>query len=158
MNITAKPIVDDKFWILEEDGTHVGTLHKKENNKFMLSAKGQERYFSKKDELTKLFGKNFFGSKIKTSISHSEVRDVHGYPTSCYPYNPLYNVQKRLPLFTKSETSKSLYCAGYYTIKFDKGWVKSFCPKLITIERYTYNGPFKSELEMKQVLANVKSN
>ena len=40
MNIKAKPIVDGKFWILEEDGEKIGTLHKKENNKFMLSAKG----------------------------------------------------------------------------------------------------------------------
>lgn len=158
MNITAKTIVDDKFWILEEDGTKIGTLRKKENNKFMLSAKGQDRYFSKKDELTKMFGKDFFGSKIKATISHTEIRDVHGYPTSCYPYNPLYNVQKRLPLFTKSETSKSLYCAGYYTIKFEKGWVRSFCPKLITIERYEYSGPYTTELEMKQALSNAKSN
>jgi hypothetical protein len=51
-----------------------------------------------------------------------------------------------------------LYCAGYYIIRFDKGWVKSFCPKLITIERYENRGPFKTEFEMKQVLSNVKSN
>jgi hypothetical protein len=61
-------------------------------------------------------------------------------------------------LFTKSNASKSLYCAGYYTIKFEKGWVRSFCPKLITIERYENKGPFKSEFEMKAVLSNAKSN
>ena len=70
----------------------------------------------------------------------------------------MYDVQRKLPLFTKSNASKSLYCAGYYIIKFDKGWVKSHCPKLITIERYPYKGPFKTEFEMKQVLANAKSN
>ena len=152
----AKPIVDGKFWIVEENGSKVGTLHKKENNKFMLSAQGGEVYFSRKDELTKAFGKDFFQVSSKTKISHEEIRDVYGYPTSCRPYNPVFNIQKKLPLFTKSNASKSLYCAGYYTIKFDKGWVKSFCPKLITIERYPYKGPFKSELEMKQVLANAK--
>lgn len=156
--VKANPIVNDKFWIIEEDGERIGTLHKKENNKFMLSANGYERYFSKKDELTKIFGKDFFGSKIKTSISSSEIRDVHGFPTSCYPFNPMYNVKTKLPLFTKSETSKSLYCAGYYTIKFDKGWAKAFCPKLITIERYPHQGPFRTEIEMKQALSNVKSN
>ena len=51
--------------------------------------------------------------------------------------------------------SKSLYCAGYYTIKFEKGWVKSFCPKLITVERYQYCGPFKAELEMRTELSRV---
>jgi hypothetical protein len=158
MNFKAKPVVDGKFWIVEEDGERVGTLHKKENNKFMLSAKGGEHYFNKKDELTKAFGKDFFQINAKVKISHEEIRDVYGYPTSSRPYNPLFNVQRKLPLFTKSSASKSLYCAGYYTIKFDKGWVKSFCPKLITIERYPYKGPFKSELEMKQVMSNAKSD
>jgi hypothetical protein len=58
-------------------------------------------------------------------------------------------------LFTKSNASKSVYCAGYYAIKFDKGWVKSFCPKLITIQRYENRGPFRTELELKQELVNV---
>ncbi len=158
MNIKAKPIIDGKFWIVEEDGERIGTLHKKENNKFMLSTKTSEKYFSKKTELTKLFGKDFFETNVTTTISHQEVRDVYGYPTSYYPYNPMFNVQKKLPLFTKSQASKSLYCAGYYTIKFEKGWVKSFCPKLITIERYEYKGPFKTEIEMKQVLNHAKSD
>jgi hypothetical protein len=157
-DIHAKPIVDGKFWIVEQDGEKIGTLHKKENNKFMLSSKDGNSFFGKKEELIKAFGKNFFGSKIKTTISQEEVKDVHGYPTSCHPYNPMYNVQKKLPLFTKSPASKSLYCAGYYIIRFDKGWVKSFCPKLITIERYENRGPFKTEIEMKQVLSNVKSD
>lgn len=156
--IYAKPIVDGKFWIVEQDGEKVGTLHKKENNKFFLSSKSGESWFNKKEELTKTFGKNFFDTKIKTTISHEDVRDVHGFSTSCYPYNPMFNVQKKLPLFTKSVESKSLYCAGYYIIRFDKGWVKSFCPKLITIERYENRGPFKTELEMKQVLSNAKAD
>ena len=70
----------------------------------------------------------------------------------------MYDVRRRLPLFTKSNASKSLYCAGYYIIKFNKGWVKSFCPKVITLERNEYKGPFKTEFEMKQVLANAKSD
>lgn len=154
----AKPIVDGKFWIVEQNGEKIGTLQKKENNKFMLSGKDGNSFFGKKEELIKAFGKDFFGSKIKTTVSAIEVQDVHGYPTSCHPYNPMYNVQQKLPLFTKSPDSKSLYCAGYYIIRFDKGWVKSFCPKLITIERYENRGPFKTEIEMKQVLSNAKAD
>jgi hypothetical protein len=156
--IHAKPIVDGKFWIVEQNGNKIGTLHKKENNKFVLSSNDGNSFFGKKEELITAFGKDFFGAKVKTIVSDQEVRDVYGYPTSCHPYNPMFNVQKKLPLFTKSSASKSLYCAGYYIIKFDKGWVRSFCPKLITIERYENRGPFKSELEMKQVLSNVKSD
>lgn len=156
--IHAKPIVEGKFWIVEKDGEKIGTLHKKENNKFFLSSKSGESWFNKKEELTKAFGKNFFNTKIKTTVSSVTVENIYGYPTSCHPHNPMYNVQQKLPLFTKSQVSKSLYCAGYYIIKFNKGWVKSFCPKLITIERYENKGPFKTELEMKQVLLNAKSD
>ena len=67
----------------------------------------------------------------------------------------MFDVQQKVALFTKSEKSKSLYCAGYFIIKFDKGWVKSFCPKLITVERYETKGPFRTDMEMKLVLSNV---
>ena len=156
--IHAKPIVDGKFWIVEQDGTKIATLHKKENNKFILSSTNGELMFNKKDDLTKQFGKGFFLTSNKVKVTASEPNECHGYPTSCKPYNAMYDVRRKLPLFTKSNQSKSLYCAGYYVIKFDKGWVKSFCPKAITIERYPYRGPFKSELEMKQVLSHAKSD
>ena len=141
--LRAKPIVDGKFWIVEQDGEKIGTLHKKENNKFMLSSKDGSSFFGKKEELIKAFGKDFFGTKIPTTVSAIEVRDVYGYPASCYPHNPMFNVQKRLPLFTKSPESKSLYCAGYYIIRFDKGWVKSFCPKLLLLNGMKVKGRLK---------------
>jgi hypothetical protein len=68
----------------------------------------------------------------------------------------MYDVRRKLPLFTKSNQSKSLFCAGHYIIKFPKNWVRSFCPKLITIERYPFTGPFKTEEEAKEALANAK--
>ena len=154
--IHAKPIVDGKFWIVEKDGTKIATLHKKENNKFMLSSKDGEAYFNKKDDLIKQFGKDFFQNKVKAKPVDVPDKDVHTYPAACKPYNAMYDVQRKLPLYTKSLQSKSLYCAGYYAIQFNKGWVKSFCPKLITVERYPYKGPFRTELELKQVLSNVK--
>ena len=156
--IYAKPIVDGKFWIVEQDGSKIATLHKKENNKFVLSSTTGEVMFNKKQDLTKQFGEGFFLNNVKVKVTQSDAYECHGYPTSCRPYNAMYDVRRKLPLFTKSNASKSLYCAGYYVIKFDKGWVKSFCPKGITIERYPSKGPFKSELEMKQVLSNAKSN
>ena len=158
--IHAKPIVDGKFWIVEKDGTKIATLHKKENNRFVLSSTNGEVMFNKKEDLQKQFGKEFFlkNTKVKVTSAEPEIHEVHGFPAMCKPYNSMYDVKRKLPLFTKSNASKSLYCAGYYTIKFEKGWVRSFCPKLITIERYESKGPFNSEFEMKAVLANAKSS
>ncbi len=151
----AKPIIDNKFWIVEQDGEKVATLRKNDDNRFVMSNEEGIKIYDTKESLTKEFGKKFFVVKIVKESETALPNEVHGYPTSTNPYNAMFDIRKKLPLFTKSDDSKSLYCAGYYTIKFDKGWVKSFCPKKITLERYPYKGPFKTELEMKQVLSNV---
>lgn len=153
--IHAKPIIDNKFWIVEEDGEQVATLRKNEDNRFIMSNEDGVKIYDSKEKLTKEFGKNFFVAKIVKEATDSLPNEVHGYTTSTAPHNAMYDIKRKLPLFTKSGDSKSLYCAGYYIIRFDKGWVKSFCPKLITLQRYDYKGPFKTELEMKQVLSNV---
>lgn len=156
MNVHAKPVVDGLLWIVEEDGVRIGTLHKKENNQYMLSSRNGELVFPKKTDVTKQFGKEFFVKDVETTVSRAMPNECYGYPTKWEPFNSIYNLRKKLPLFTKSNQSKSLFCAGYYIIKFPKNWIKSFCPKLITIERYPYEGPFKTEEESRGALANAK--
>ena len=154
LDLKAKPILDGKFWIVENAGQKVGTLRKNED-KFVFSNENGVKFFNSKSSIVKEYGKDFFVAKIIKEATDSLPNEVQGYKCSTSPHNSMYDIQKRLPLFTKSKDSKSLYCAGYYVIKFDKGWVKSFCPKLITLQRYAYKGPFKTDLEMKQVLSNV---
>lgn len=151
----AKPIIDNKFWIVEQDGEKIATLRKSEDDRFVMSNETGVQIFDTKESLTKKFGQNFFVVKIVKEAVTTLPNEVHGYSTSTEPHNAMFDIRKKLPLFTKSSDSKSLYCAGYYIIRFDKGWVKSFCPKLITLQRYPYQGPFKTELEMKQKLSNV---
>ena len=152
MTINAKEIVKDKFWIVENDGVRVGTLSISEDQ-YMLSSKDGTRFFKNTRQLQKNFDASINWTKLE--ITEVKSREVNGYPTSCDPFNSMFDVKRKLPLFTKSEKSKSLYCAGYYIIRFDKGWVKSFCPKLLTVERYETKGPFKTDIEMRQELSRV---
>ena len=154
-DIHAKPVIENKFWIVEKDGTKFATLRKNEDNRFVMSNELGVQIYDNKESLTKKFGKEFFVAKIVKEADNALPNEVHGFASSAEPHNAMYDIKRKLPLFTKSKDSKSLYCAGYYVIKFDKGWVKSFCPKLITLQRYEYQGPFKTDLEMKQVLSNV---
>jgi hypothetical protein len=151
----AKPIIENKFWIVEKDGEKFATLRKDEDNRFVMSSSLGTKIYSTKESLTKHFGKNFFIARIIKESDDNKSNEVHGFPAGSIPHNSMYDIRRKLPLFTKSSDSKSLYCAGYYIIKFDKGWVKSFCPKLITLQRYDFKGPFTTEIEMKQVLSNV---
>jgi hypothetical protein len=154
-DLHAKPIIPEKFWIVEKGGAKFATLRKSEDNHFVMSNELGIKVYETKEKLTLEFGKDFFVAKIIKEADDAEPNEVHGYATSTTPHNSMFDVKRKLPLFTKSGDSKSLYCAGYYVIRFDKGWVKSFCPKAITLQRYEYQGPFKTELEMKQVLSNV---
>lgn len=158
MSAVAKTLIPNKCWIVEDDGIRLGTLNKEKKGfsfyrngvKIDIRDAGEVKRrigLNQIDELTKKIGKN--ASKGNASL------DVYDYPTASKPHNPVYNIVKKLPIYAKSSKSKSLYCAGYYVIKFRKGWVKSFCPKLITLERYPYQGPFKTETEMRAVLNTV---
>ena len=153
MTLTAKPVLEDKFWIMEDEGVRIGTLSKNDEG-FVVSSKGKIDFYKSERHLKKKFGNNFLIANIKTN-QKEVTKDVHGYPTRTIPYNSMYDIQRKLPLFTKSEKSKSVYCAGYYLVKFNVNWLKSYCPKLITIERNEYLGPYKTELEMKAMLSNV---
>jgi len=153
--LKAKPVLEDKFWIVEDEGQRVATLRKDEFSQFVFQNKDGVKIYNNKKSVTREFGDDFFVAKIVKEADDSNPKEVHGFSTSTIPHNAMYDIRQKLPLFTKSKDSKSLYCAGYYVIKFEKGWVKSFCPKLITLQRYGYKGPFKTDLEMKQVLSSV---
>jgi len=147
--------ITDHFWILEKSGQRIGILQETEAG-VTLTAQQQRLNFKNIKQLKKEVDIKF----VTTSSAQPEQEqyNVNDYPTACQPYNCVYDVQKKLPLFTKTDKSKSYYCAGYYIIKFDNGWVKSFCPKLITIQRYKSQGPFRTQIEMQEQLRLARQN
>ena len=158
--INAKTLIKDKFWIVEENGEKIGTLQKQDHNGWIfLSKRDKREEFHTEQALYEKFGVGLFNNDIQpqqTIIESEETDyDVHGYPVNQKAYNPMYDVQKQLPIYTKTPKSKSLFCAGYYIICFEKGWRKAYCPKVITLQRYPYKGPMKTKLEMQQVLNNA---
>ena len=156
MTLKAKPVLKDKFWIIENDEPRIGTMSWNDD-RYMFSNKIETCFFNNKRDMKKRFGSEIVWTDITptNSLTVLENHIVHGFPTSVRPFNTMYDVKRKLPLFTKSDKSKSAYCAGYYIIQFDKGWVKSFCPKLITIERYNFEGPFKTDMEMRSELSRA---
>ena len=154
----AKVLIPNKSWLLENDGEKVATLSK-EKKGYSILCKGQEIKVHDLKEIKDRFGITISEEVLKKEKqSNDTTKDIYEYPVNGRAFGPLWNVQKRLPIYAKSSKSKSLYCAGYYVIRFRKGWVKSFCPKLITLERYPYQGPFKTELEMRTILNNVSKD
>lgn len=150
----AKPIIKDKFWIVEKNGEQFATLTN-DNNQFIMSSKSGVKMFNNKESVTKTFGKDFFLVTIVKEANNAPANEVHGYPTKTFPYNSMFDITQKLPLYTKSISSKSFFCAGYYLVHFDKGWLKGFCPKLSTIQEYGYVGPFRTKHDMNKEYLNV---
>ena len=157
MTTIAKVIIPNKSWLLEDNGLKIGTLNKQRSSYYILK-NGEEVPIGNANDVKEKLGITFSNtSESKPSLKEHSVYD---FPCNSKPYGAVYNIRRKLPIYAKSTKSKSQYCAGYYAIKFRKGWVKSYCPKLITLDRYPFYGPFKTELEMKNMLSiiNKKEN
>ena len=149
MSLLAKAIVKNKCWIVEQDGLKVGTImtnpagvvyqHEQKREQFASLKLLSDRY-------------NIVVEKAPPKKIISQTHEVYGFPCEHKPNNVLWDVKHRLPIYTKGSKSKSFFCAGYYIVKFNNGWVKSYCPKLITLNRYPYAGPYDSAEEMQERL------
>jgi hypothetical protein len=160
MKTQVKVLVDNQSWIIKEQDKKLGTLNK-EKRGYVFFKKGLRTPFKDLSAVKQKFGPDIFlniSNKKLSNPSNNEEKIIYDYPCSSQPFNPVYNLKKKLPIFSKSNKSKSLYCAGYYVIKFRQRWVRCFCPKLITLERYPYNGPYKTEEEMKEILNQFNKN
>lgn len=149
MTLLAKNIVKNKCWVVEQDGVKYGTILANEQGVTLVHGNQREKFANLKLLKDKY---NIVVDRSKPEKTAKESHEVYGYPCEHRSHNVLWEVQKRLPIFTKSRKSKSFFCAGYYLVKFNNGWVKSFCPKLITLNRYSFQGPFKTQEEMLEQL------
>ena len=154
-SIKTKQLLPDRFWIIEHNGSKIGTIQRHDQNQFIVTGTDSSVATLSLEEIEEQFAL-FSSNPIETITSKTEVqKDCYGYPTKHTPYNSVYDVQHKLPLYSKSQNSNNMYAAGYYCVKFPKGWVKGFCPKLSTIAENEYRGPFKTVIEQRKVFSDV---
>ena len=149
MSLLAKAIVKNKCWIVEDNGHQIGTILANPQGVVYQHDHKKEQFASLKILSDRY---NIIVDKTPPKKVITESNTVHGFPCEHKPNNILWDVRHRLPIFTKGTKSKSFFCAGYYIVKFNNGWVKSYCPKLITLNRYPYAGPYESAEEMQEHL------
>jgi hypothetical protein len=150
MSLLAKAIVKNKCWIVEDDNNNkVGTIMSTPQGVVYSHDKQREQFASLKLLSDKY---NIIVDKTPPKRIITEANSVYGFPCEHKPNNILWDVKHKLPIYTKGSKSKSFFCAGYYIVKFNNGWVKSYCPKLITLNRYPYAGPYDTVEEMQERL------
>ena len=148
-------IIKDKFWILEDAGVKLGTIRKKDDSDFEVIIRNEGVEILSTDALTTKYGSSILEPKLVKRIESVEygksIDEVLGYPCKHKGFNTvLKDIKgKQVPVYTKTETSKTLYAAGYYGLLFNGVWRNTQCVKLETLENYEFVGPFKSKSEVE---------
>ena len=153
--------ITEKSWLVLSEGEQerIGLLSSNPSG-FVLLAKDGKVNFATEEEVREFFEEDIFDKIITPTIQQEKEFFVKGFPVDFD--NPFEadaeDEVSDLPLFTKTKASKVYHCAGYYCIKFPRGWIHSFCPKLATLDKYQYVGPFRTKMEMKSHLSMLKKN
>ncbi len=122
MTVKLKTIVKNNFWILEQDGTKVGTVSKKDQKNYQLLSLHQDQPVTMTmTDIIDTWGEDCFKEPVKVDVEKSittagEVYLLFGYPCASKPTNEMYDVQRKLPLYTKNNKSNSVHSAGYYIV------------------------------------------
>jgi hypothetical protein len=140
--LVAKTVVKNKIWIVESNHAKVGNIMMVDEGGVVYVHDDQREMFPSIKILSQKYNITFLpAEKKKVTVEH----DVYGFPTSTKPHNQILDIQRYLPIYTKNAKSKSYFCAGHYIVKYNAVWVREFCPKLITLNRYEYQGPFRTQ-------------
>jgi len=149
--LIAKPVVKNQFWIVTDGKEKVGNVLANGSG-FEVKLNGNKSHY-----------KNTTAIKRKTNIQFESVEKVnkskHDLPFKVYPttdkvYNSMLDIKRKLHLFTTANKSKCYHAAGWFNIQQGNETETVFCPKYIFIQRYPYQGPFKTEYEAKSVINN----
>lgn len=152
--LRAKEVMPNKFWILENsEGKRTGTMSLSTDlpNAIKVNINNVEKVYADINQACWDLAINVEVPKIEEQVTIHE-DSILGFPVKCAAFNPIWDIKRKLPVFTKTEKSRTLHAAGYYIISFDTGWVQSFCPKVSTLDANEYRGPYKDKLEMREQL------
>jgi hypothetical protein len=145
--LTIQQVIDNKLWIVYESNRKVGTLR---------SITDGYEFFDQRDKSSNIVT-DIDQFKLITSNKEEldKVGTIKGYSTESS--KPVISEHHILPAFTKTKSSKTIFVAGFYLINFDGvGWQTAHAPKLATIEKYSFEGPFLTEWEVNIELKKAK--
>lgn len=144
--LIAKPVVNGQYWVVVEGDKKVGNVLAN-NTGYQLKLNGNHIQFKNTEDIQKKTRIRFLPTKTnntKPSVPYPE------YPTTSRIYNSMFDVKRKLHLYTKTKKSKCYYAAGWFLISQNKEFQEIFCPKYIFLQRYDYKGPFKTQDEARE--------
>ena len=135
------PVIADRYWILKKDNRKVGQIEAQDDGYTVKISNTVTKY-----KTIKMLDRDIEFVPA-SEITPDPENQVYGYDTGQRVFNPMWDIQQRLPLFTQEENSKSWFAAGWYYVKKHRVWKMVQNPKLITLQRYSYQGPYHTKEE-----------
>lgn len=152
MNLKAKPIIKNEYWVITDGDKKVGNvIHDGSDYKLILN--DTKKIYTSTKQIEKVT-KIQFEKVTKTEGPSTPAFAV--YPTdSNRVYNNYYDVKRKLHIFTKTPKSKCYHVAGWFAIKQTDQYIPILCPKYIFVQRYDYMGPFQTEEEVNSSINSI---
>ena len=145
--LIAKPVVKNQFWIVTDGTQKVGNVIA-DGSGFEVKLNGVKTHFDNTKSIEKKVEIEFEKS-IKVKKTTDRPLPFAVYPTTSKVFNSIFDIKRKIHLFTKTQKSKCYYAAGWFAIQQGQEMEAIFCPKYIFVQRYPYHGPFKTETEAK---------
>ncbi len=149
--LIAKPVVKDQYWVVTDGEKKIGNVIANGSG-FDLKINGNNTHYKTAGDIKKKTKIEF--QTLKTNKLKAEL-PFAAYPTTTRVFNSIFDVKRKLHLYTKTQKSKCFYAAGWYVMDQNGENTVMFCPKYIFIQRYPYLGPFKSQDEAENEINNL---
>lgn len=146
--LIAKPVVKNQYWVVTDGDKKVGNVLANGTG-FNVKLNGTNTHYKNTNDIKRQAKIEF--QTLKTNKTKIDL-PFAVFPTTNKVYNSVFDVKRRIHLYTKTLKSKCYYAAGYYVMNQNGENEVVFCPKYIFIQRYPYIGPFKTEDEAKNMI------
>ena len=151
MNLVAKPIVKGEYWVVTDGDKKVGNVIANGTG-FDVKVNGIQAHFKNTSDVKRKAKIEF--QTLKTNKTKVNLPFAN-YPTTSKVYNSVFDVKRKIHLYTKTAKSKCYFAAGYFVMNQNGQNEVVFCPKYIFVQRYPYLGPFKTEDEANSMINNL---
>jgi hypothetical protein len=148
LNLIAKPVVKDQFWIVTDGKKKVGNVVANGSGFQVKLGNTKKEYPSTKTISNK---EQIEFVKFK-KVDKKNPNPYEHFPTTGKVFNSVLDVKRKIHLFTKTTKSKCYYAAGWYALKQGIEFAPVLCPKYIFVQRYECYGPYMTKTEAENAI------
>ena len=81
----AKPVINNKFWIVKDENINIATVEKRDDS-YVVIENNVKVVFASEKEVDEHFKESIFKNTPKDIIVSNKKHDIDGYPTKTKPF------------------------------------------------------------------------